>query len=301
MKIGGLLLCFCGMILLCGMDATAKGLGHAQLGAFQIGFVRYAGAAIWLALYIALTRGAWPTLRNWRRHLLRGALSVATASLFFYGVTHLPLAIATALAMMAPVYVSVLGIVFLRERPVPTLGLAIGLGIVGSAVVMIGGGFATAGPGDVGGWIAGLLAPLSYAATIIAVKHHAHDESAAALTLGTSVVAALVLVPLAAPGLVVPPASIWPLLPLAGLLGALGYILITTGLRTTPATTYAIVDYASLLFAALFGFLFFAEIPQPAFWLGAALIVGACVVAMRAAGVKAATPAVDVDVVKERG
>ena len=24
MKIGGLLLCFCGMILLCGMDATAK-------------------------------------------------------------------------------------------------------------------------------------------------------------------------------------------------------------------------------------------------------------------------------------
>ena len=54
MKIGGLLLCFCGMILLCGMDATAKGLGHAQLGAFQIGFVRYAGAAIWLALYIAL-------------------------------------------------------------------------------------------------------------------------------------------------------------------------------------------------------------------------------------------------------
>src|SRR3569833_1052196 len=128
MKIGGLLLCFGGMILLCGMDATAKALGHVQLGAFEISFVRYAGSAIWLAIYIALTRGAWPNLRNWRRHVLRGVLSVATASLFFYGVTHLPLAIATALAMTAPVYVSIHGIVFFKVRPAPALGLAIALG-----------------------------------------------------------------------------------------------------------------------------------------------------------------------------
>ena len=78
MKIGGLLLCFCGMVFLCAMDATAKALG-AHLGAFEIGFVRYAGAAVWLALYIALTRGAWPDLRNWRRHVLRGVLSAATS------------------------------------------------------------------------------------------------------------------------------------------------------------------------------------------------------------------------------
>ena len=76
MKVGGLLLCFGGMILLCGMDATAKGLGGAQLGAFEIALVRYSGSTVWLSAYIALTRGAWPDLRNWRRHLLRGLLSV---------------------------------------------------------------------------------------------------------------------------------------------------------------------------------------------------------------------------------
>lgn len=298
MKIGGLLLCFGGMILLCGMDATAKALGHAQLGAFEIGFVRYAGSTIWLAVYIAVTRGAWPDLRNWRRHLLRGVLSVATASLFFYGVTHLPLAIATALAMTAPVYVSILGIVFLKERPAPALGLAIALGIAGSAVVVFGGDLASAASSDISGWIAGLLAPVSYAATIVVLKHHADDESAAALTLSTSFVAAIVLLPLAVPGFVVPTPSAWPLLPLAGLLGACGFILLTTGLRTTPASTYAIVDYASLLFAALFGFVFFTEVPGVPFWIGGALIVGACVVAMRVAGAKAATPAVDVGAVE---
>lgn len=227
-------------------------------------------------------------------------LSVATASLFFYGVTHLPLAIATALAMSAPVYVSILGIVFLKERPAPALGLAIALGIAGSLVVVFGGGLAAAGSCDISGWIAGLLAPLSYAAIIVVLKHHADDESAPALTLSTSAIAALILLPLATPGFVVPVQSAWPLLPLAGLLGALGFILLTTGLRTTPASTYAIVDYASLLFAALFGFVFFGEVPGVQFWIGGGLIVGACVVAMRMAGAKAATPAVDVGAVEDR-
>src|SRR5690242_21833322 len=57
MKIGGLLLCFGGMILLCGMDATAKALGGVRLGALEIGFVRYAGSPIWMALTLALARG----------------------------------------------------------------------------------------------------------------------------------------------------------------------------------------------------------------------------------------------------
>ena len=69
------------------------------------------------------------------------------------------------------------------------------------------------------------------------------------------------------------------------------WFLLTTGLRTTPASTYAIVDYASLLFAALFGFVFFTEVPGVPFWIGGGLIVGACVVAMRVAGARAATPA----------
>ena len=95
MKVGGFLLCVAGMAMLCAMDAVAKALGQ-HLGTFQIAFVRYGGAAVWLTLYMSVSGETWPLLRNWRRHLLRGLLMVATACLFFYGVTHLPLAIATA-------------------------------------------------------------------------------------------------------------------------------------------------------------------------------------------------------------
>lgn len=279
MKIGGLLLCFAGMALLCAMDATAKALG-AHLNTFQIACVRYGGAAIWMVLYIAARRAAWPKLSNWRRHGLRAVLMVMTACLFFYGVTHLPLAIATALAMSAPIYVSLFGIVFFKERPTPALWLAIGLGVAGSAVIVFGGPFASGG-GDISGWIAGLLAPVTYAAAIVLLKHHSDTEGAEALTLSTAAIAALVLLPLAVPGFVLPPANIWPLMALTGFLGAAGFVLLTNGLRTTAASTFAIVDYASLLWAALFGFVFFSEVPGVRFWAGGGLIVLACVVVMR--------------------
>lgn len=282
MKIAGLLLCFAGMALLCAMDAVAKALG-AHLNTFQISFVRYGGAAIWLALYIAVTRDGWPALANWRRHLLRGVLMVVTACLFVYGVTHLPLAIATALMMSAPIYMSLFGIVFLKERPSPVLGVAILLGIAGSAVMVVGGdAMATTTTADITGWLAGFLAPIGYAATMVLLKHHADDEGAAALTLSTAAIAAIVLLPLALPGFAIPEPGLLPLLGLIGFLGAAGIVLLTIGLRTTAASTFAIVDYMNLLWAALFGFLFFAEIPTLRFWIGGALIVAACAIGMRA-------------------
>jgi drug/metabolite transporter (DMT)-like permease len=268
--------------MLCAMDAVAKALGP-HLSAFQIAFVRYSGAAIWLMLYIALTRGSWPFIGNWRRHVLRGLLMVATASLFFYGVTHLPLAVATALGMSAPIYVSLFGIIFLKERPSPILAVAILLGIAGSAVIVIG-GETNAATGDISGWIAGLLAPVTYAAAIVLLKHHADDEGAAALSLSTALVAAVVLLPVAVPGFVLPPSGSWPLLALIGFLGATGFVLLTIGLRTTAASSFAIVDYLSLLWAALFGFIFFTEVPSLRFWIGGALIVAACAIGLRAAG-----------------
>lgn len=278
MKIGGLLLCFVGMALLCGMDAVAKALG-AHLTTFQLAFVRYGGAAIWLTLYIVLAKANWPLRRNWRRHVLRGVLMVTTACLFFYAVTHLPLAIATALAMSAPIYVSLFGIIFLRERPSPILGLAIILGIAGSAVMVIGsdgGGAGGAATGDISGWIAGVLAPITYAGAIVLLKHHSDDENAAALSLSTAAVAAAVLLPVAVADFAMPSAGALLLMGLIGFLGASGIVLLTIGLRTTPASSFAIVDYVSLLWAALFGFLFFSEVPEVGFWIGGALIVSAC-------------------------
>lgn len=288
MKATGFLLCLAGMILLCAMDATAKALGP-HLSTFQTTFVRYAGSVVWLAIFIALTRGAWPNPRNWRRHLLRGSTIVVTACLFFYAITKLPLAIVTALAMSAPIYVALIGVVAFKERPTPMLVVAILLGVSGSAVMVFGGG-ALALEGDLLAWVCALLAPLAYATSIVLVKHHADDESAAALTMSSGVVAAVLVLPFALPGIAVPAPVAWPLMALVGFLGATGFVLLTIGLRTTQASVFAIVDYMNILWAALFGFVFFYEVPELRFWIGGGLIVAACALGAVAAARRPATP-----------
>ena len=61
MKVEGKGLAFgaTGVVLLCCMDAVVRGLG-AELTTFQIVFVRMFGAALWLSIWIAATRGEWP-------------------------------------------------------------------------------------------------------------------------------------------------------------------------------------------------------------------------------------------------
>lgn len=279
----GLLLSALGIATLCAMDAAAKALG-ASLTTFEIALVRYTGSAVWLAVFLIVTRGAWPERRNYGRHAARGALVVTTAFLFFYGITHLPLAIAAALGMAAPIYVSIFSVLFLKEKLSPGIGIAIALGIAGSLVIVFGGGAAGVdGSFDLLAWGAAALAPASYALVIVMLKHHSTDESAASMTLAQSVVAATIALPLALPGMSMPSIDLWPLIALIGFLGAVGFLLVIAGLRRVPASIFAVVDYTGLLWAAFYGYLFFSETPELRLWIGGGLIIGACAVGMRAA------------------
>lgn len=287
--LAGILLGIAGVASLSAMDATAKALG-ASLTTFQVGFVRYLGAAIWLVPFILVTRGAWPRRRNLRRHAMRAALIALTACLFFYGVINLPLAIATALAMSAPVYVSLLGVLVLKESFAPGLVLAVLLGLAGSMIIVFGGEPVTsAGASGWLPWAAAILAPVSYAAALVLLKHHSADESAASMTLAQSFLASLLFLPLALPGFAPLGPLPWLEIALVGFLGALGFVLLISGLRRIPASVFSVVDYTGLLWAAALGVIFFAERPGPELWIGGGLIIAACVVSTRAGRRTAAT------------
>lgn len=281
--ISGGLLGMGGIVALTAMDAVAKGLG-GSLPTSEVVLVRYVGSVIWLALFLAVSRGAWPKRRNLRRHAARGCLMALTAWLFFYAVAHLPLAIATALAMSAPVYVSLMGVVLLKETATWMLLLAIALGIAGSLIIVFGGQASIdvgAGSGVLA-WGAAILAPVTYAGGLVLLKHHSGDEGGAAMTLAQSAFAAIVVLPFAAPNLVVPPPEAWSGVVLIGLLGGVGYLFLLGGLRRIPASVFALVDYTALLWAAFFGFVFFNEVLELSLWIGGAMIIAACAVGMRA-------------------
>lgn len=281
-SVSGMLFCASGIVLMCCMDAVAKALG-ADLTTFQIVFLRYLGSAIWLTLWIGLTGASWPKRADLGRQAQRAVLLVATASLFFYAVTHLPLAVVAALGMTAPVYVTLLGAFFFKEKIAPGAWLALCLGAAGSATIIFAG--RTQGFGAVEGnalaWAAAVLAPLTYAIIVALLKHHAVREDPAAMTMGQSLLAAIFVFPLAL--------GAWPAITphivglgtLIGILGAVGFLLLINGLRRLPVSVFAVLDYTALIWAGLLGFIFFSEVPGPQLWIGGSLIIAACILNSR--------------------
>lgn len=278
----GLVLGAAGIALMCSMDAVAKGLG-AELTAFQVVFVRYLGSAVWLALWIALSRGVWPRRADLGPQALRAVMMVATASMFFYAVAQLPLAVVAALGMTAPLYVTLIGALLFKEKLGPRGLMALALGAGGAAIIILGGGTLTIDrmSGEWLAWAAALLVSLSYAVVLGLLKHHSGKEEPAAMTLGQSTIAALLVLPLASTQVPVVTTELAALVVLIGLLGAVGFLLLVHGLRLMPVSVFAVIDYTGLLWAALLGFVFFSEVPSPQFWLGAGLIVGACLLNAR--------------------
>lgn len=281
-SLSGMLFCASGIVLMCCMDAVAKALG-AHLSTFQVVFLRYLGAAIWLVFWIALTGASWPKRSDLGRQAQRAALLVITASLFFYAVTNLPLAVVAALGMTAPVYVTLLGAFFFHEKITTGAWLALGLGAAGSAVIIFMGNAhgLQGGSGSLLAWAAALLAPLTYAVIVAMLKHHSQHEDPAAMTMGQSLLAAILVSPLAFSGWPTITPQIAGLGTLIGFLGAVGFLLLINGLRRLPVSVFAVLDYTALIWAGLLGFIFFAEVPGPQLWIGGSLIITACILNSR--------------------
>lgn len=279
-----LMLATVGIAGLCLMDVLAKSLG-ASFPIAQVVFFRFAGAALWLGLFLALTRRPRPQMRYLPRHALRAVLNCATAFLFFYAVTNLPLAVATALSMTAPVYMALLGVVWLKEPWGRALIMAIGMGLGGSLVIILGGDATASATGVASplAWTAAVLAPFTYASAMILLKRHATDEGAVAITFAQAALSGLIALPFVLPVFVVPDPEHWLELFAIGALGAVCYLLLLTALRMIPASLFSLVDYTGLLWAALFGFVIFAEVPGLSMWLGGGLIVAACAIGVNGA------------------
>jgi drug/metabolite transporter (DMT)-like permease len=79
---------------------------------------------------------------------------------------------------------------------------------------------------------------------------------------------------------------VWPALPdflkmaACGFVASAGMILLSQGYRLAPANRVATFEYTGILWSPLWGFLFFAEVPRGTTMLGAALIIGAGLLAL---------------------
>ena len=256
-------------------DAASKWLTE-EYSIFQILFLRSL-FALFPILLLVHREGGLAQLRTRRLAALlgRGCLGATAFGLFLAALPLMPLASAYAIAMSAPLLITALSVPLLGERVGPRRWAAVLVGFA-AVLLMIR---PEAGDGWTGGEIplvgAGILlvAMLFYALGMMATRALGRTESAARMTFYAS------LVFLAAGAATAPFVWVTPslgdlaLFAAVGLLAGLAQYCMTQAFRIAPPATVAPFEYSAMVWAVIFGFLIWGDLPGWQVSVGSAVIV----------------------------
>ncbi len=202
-------------------------------------------------------------------HVTRSALGLTSMGFYMGSITLLALPEATTLGFTTPIFATILAAIVLREKVGKHRIAAVIAGFIGVLIIVQPGG--THIPPS--GAIVGLIAAVSVAITSLQIRDMGRTEGAATTVFWFS---ALSLIPM---GILLPfvitPHDVraWLLLAGIGALGGIGQIGLTAALRLAPVSTVIGMDYISLLWSSLFGWLIWNYVPGSATWAGASIII----------------------------
>jgi len=249
------------------MAAVIKLLG-AALSSFEIAFFRSLfGLAFTLPFCLKAGPAAFAT-RRLPMHLGRAACGVTAMFGGYYGITHLPLADATAIGFTKTLFMIVLAVLFLGERVRRRRWMATAAGFAGAVLMLRPGG-----EGPVFAVLAALAGAAAVSGSVVFVKKLTASERPATILFYYGVISTLVAA--------LPAAAVWrtpsmgelALLATVAGFAVAGQFLAIRGYGAGEATAVMPFGYARLIFAGLIGFLFFAELPDAWSLAGAAVIV----------------------------
>lgn len=255
------------------MTACVKFLGQDVPSGETI-FVRGLISVVVLALLAWRTEGLHLLkTRNWRAHALRSLSGTVSMFCLFAAVTMIPLADVTAINFTAPMFLTVLAMMFLGEKIHRFRWTALGVGFLG-ALIMIGPHLSITESSSLGALVA-LGAAMFSAIAMTFLRSMSGGEHAITITFYFSLTFMFCAGLTALGGWPMPTATQAWLIVLAGLFGVFGQLLMTYSYRYAEASTIAPLDYTGIVWAVLLGYLLFEEIPSPYIWLGAPLVIGA--------------------------
>ena len=230
---------------------------------------------IWLAQRGKLKSGL--KTKNPMGHVWRGLFGTTAMGLTFTGLGLLPLPEVTAIGFATPIFTVILAAVLLGEQIRLIRVTAVAVGLVG-VMIILWPRFSNIGTMEQTATIGALLilmATMVRSLVQIHIRQLVQNEDTAAIVFYFSCTASLLALCTLPFGWVMPDLQTFGLLVLAGLIGGVAQILITSAYRFGSASMLAPYDYTSMLFAILLGYVFFAELPTMMMLAGAALVISA--------------------------
>ena len=262
-----------GIVLMC-LSTVAFSIMHGLvrfvsevLPPFQIAFFRNIFGLAFLLPLLMRSRFAVLRTKQIGLHALRGVINMAAMLMFFTALSISPIAKVTALGFTAPIFMAILAVIVLGERFRIYRWSAIFLGFVGMLIILR--------PGLVvidKGALLVIGSAVLWAVAMLIIKIQSRTESSLTIVAYMGIFLGVFSI---APAL-----WVWQpfelqtlgLMVLIGLFGSIAQMAISESLKETDPTALMPFDFLKLIWTAMIGAWFFAEIPDMFTWIGATVI-----------------------------
>ena len=241
---------------------------------WQFLFYRSIGAAAIILVYFLVTRRpVLELVRSAGVNGLVGGLGLAVAFTgYVWGVMHSTVANALFLISASPLVAAFLGWMVLRERVARSMWFAM-FGVIVGVTIMIGEGLAEA---DLLGDLAALASAVGFAGFSVAIRRGRDTDMSPTILIGAAITTAFSAVMAAASdtGLAAPMMDVG----LAAAYGVLvigaGIFMLTIGARNVPAAELLVLSLTEVVFASIWVWLAFGEVPSVLTLVGGLIILG---------------------------
>lgn len=234
----------------------------------EVTFFRNALALVPAGIAVAMQGGVTSlrTAHPWG-HLWRSAIGLTAMSMMFWSFHLLPLGTAVAFNFTAPLFLTALSVPLLREAVGPHRWAAVGVGFLGTLVMLRPSGDVL----EIGALVA-LAAAVCQSIAMVTIRQLSRSESSSTIVFYFTFITTA-LCSLVQPFVwVTPQGWDWLLLIGCGLTGGVAQLFMTRAYALAPAAVVAPFNYTALLFALLFGWLLWGEVPDGWTLAGAAVV-----------------------------
>jgi drug/metabolite transporter (DMT)-like permease len=251
------------------LDGSAKWL-VGTLPVIVVVWLRFVTHVLFAGIVLFPVRGlALIRTRHLRWHVLRALMFVAMTGINFWALQYLQLTVTSSIFFSVPLMIALASAPLLGEKLDAGRWLAILAGFAGVLVIVRPGG-AEFHPA----MLASVLNAMLYAAFMLMTRRLAAYESPETIQYLPAVGAAIGLAPFALAAWQSPEGWLeWTMACLLGVLGGCGHYLLALAHRYAPASVIAPFLYQQVIYMALFGYLVFGDVPSPAVWIGAAIVI----------------------------
>lgn len=255
-----------GIFLLATMDAIGKGL-VADYPVPVVVWGRFACHTVFMVVWLRADLIRTMVTKRWALQLGRSSCLLGMIVLFYLGLRVMPLADANAILMLSPILVTLLSVPVLGEAVGPRRWAAVAAGCIGGLVIIRPGSGALAGAALFPFGSACFLALHQLATRSLSRTDGVRTTFAYTAVTGTAVTTAAVPFFWSAPD-----PSAWVLLAATGFFSFTGQYSIVKAFALAPAVAVAPLTYTILIWAALYGYALFGDVPDGWTLLGASIV-----------------------------